>query len=561
MCGIYAYFSKTRKIYNVDKMKGRSNLIKHRGPDLTVHKMVNNNLFFSFHRLKINDLSENGNQPFEIDNIHLICNGEIYNHNDLKNKYKFETIGNSDCEIIIHMYKKFGIDMITQLDGVFAFVLYDANNDILYAGRDPIGVRPMYICRDDFGGIYFTSEMKCISDLNGVKQFPIGSYMKINWSNEGKGETESVVKYHYLDGCYKTTNNETQILKNIKQTFTKAVEKRLMSNRPIGCLLSGGLDSSLVSALVAKMYKEKTGKTIDTYSIGMKGGTDLYYAQKVADYIGSNHHHVEFTEKEGIEAIEEVIKSIESYDITTIRASVGMYLLSKYIKDNTDTTVIYSGEGSDELCQGYIYFHKSPNEDEAHEETVRLMSDLYMYDVLRCDRSTAAHGLEVRVPFLDKEFIELYLSIPNNMKTPRNGCEKYLVRKAFSDDIDDNVDNVDNINNVEEKNNDKLLPDDILWRPKEAFSDGVSSQTKSWFTIIQEFVDGVYSDGEFAEDRNKYKFNTPQIKEAFYYRKIYEKHYGTHNDSVIKYYWMPRWNGDDVVDPSARVLKHYTNDR
>lgn len=312
-----------------------------------------------------------------------------------------------------------------------------------------------------------------------------------------------------------------------------------MAERRIGCLLSGGLDSSLVAALVVKLCREQGVKyPIQTFSIGMPGSTDLAAARKVAKLLKTEHHEVVFTPQEGFEAVPHVINALESYDITTIRASVGMYLLSKYIKENTDTVVIFSGEGSDELTQGYIYFHKAPSPDEAHEESKRLLGDLYLYDNLRADRTTAAHGLELRVPFLDKAFTSLYLSLPKDIVQPTKGIEKYLLRASFDGQLKD------------------LLPDEVLWRAKEAFSDGVSSLSEPWHVSLQRYAESHINDKELANAATTYPHNTPQTKEAYFYRKIFESKFKGQGD-LIPYFWLPKWMGENVKDPSARTLAHY----
>lgn len=319
----------------------------------------------------------------------------------------------------------------------------------------------------------------------------------------------------------------------IYEYLYKAVSKRLMGEREVGCLLSGGLDSSLVTALACKISFKK----IKTFSIGMEGSTDLKYARIAAKHLNTEHHEVVFTPNEGLNAISRVIYALESYDITTVRASVGMFLLSEYIRKNTDTTVILSGEGSDEICQGYIYFHKASTPEDSHKESCRLIDDLYMYDVLRSDRTTAAHGLEIRVPFLDSEFVNRYMKCPIGTKRPFDGCEKYLLRSAFD--------------------RDNLLPTEILWRPKEAFSDGVSSTTKSWYKIIQEHCETLVSDEQLSNAKDIYTHNTPTTKESYWYRSIFEEYFPGRSD-IIPYFWMPKWS--NTTDPSARSLTHYVQE-
>lgn len=519
MCGIFAFLGDSKSIISDEKLIKLSAKIKHRGPDNTVNERISKDIFFSFHRLRINDTSNRGDQPIyhpKDRNIVLMCNGEIYNSTKLVKDNLFETYSTSDCEVIVHLYLKYGIKKtIKLLDGVFSFILHDKTKNKTYAARDPFGIRPLFIY-NYHNNYILASEIKAILGL-GIP-FPPGCY----WDLDNPDKYE-----RYYDYEYKINKDIHE--KELRTAFINAVDKRLMSNRPIGCLLSGGLDSSLVAALVAKRISN-----VHTFSIGMEGSTDLHYAKIAAKYIKSTHHHVTFTVEEGLSAIEDVIYSLESYDITTIRASVGMYLLSKYISNNTDVRVIYSGEGSDELTQGYIYFHKSPSPIDSHNESVRLLKNLYMYDVLRCDRATSAHGLEVRVPFLDKDFVNIFMSVPEDFRVPRKNIEKYLVRSLFNDD--------------------NLLPDQILWRPKEAFSDGVSGTKRSWHHIIQDHIDKLITDDEFKKQADKYSHNPPLSKEAYYYRKIFDKYYKG-NDKLIAYYWMPKWI--DVSDPSARALKHY----
>ncbi len=319
------------------------------------------------------------------------------------------------------------------------------------------------------------------------------------------------------------------ILKGLNNVFREAVYKRMMSDKEICSLLSGGLDSSLVASIVS----ERLGPNkLKTFAIGIKGSPDLKYAQMVADHIKSVHHSIELTEKEFLEAIEEVIIAIESYDTTTVRASVGNYLVSKYIRNNTDCKVIFNGDYADEVCGGYKYFKKTQDPIEFHNECVRLVNDIHYFDCLRSDRSISNNGLEARVPFADKDFVEFYLSINPTLRMSYDKIEKCMLRKAF---VKDN-----------------LLPEEVLWRFKEAFSDGVTVETRSWHQIIQEFVDNQITDEYFEQNKNKYDYNTPVLKESFYYREIFEKHYQGRGN-VIPYFWMPKWCGD-MTDPSAREI-------
>tara|TARA_B110000208_G_C11800740_1_gene442089 strand:+ start:5744 stop:7354 length:1611 start_codon:yes stop_codon:yes gene_type:complete len=531
MCGIFGYISN--EPIAIDKQKELTEYAlksQSRGPDNTVSKLVSDNVYLVFHRLMINDISSRGNQPLvhpSDENLTLICNGEIYNHKTLCVENNFQPNSGSDCEVILHMYKKFGIKKtVESLDGVFAFVLIDNNTNSIFLARDPIGVRSMYIGNDDDGNFAVASEMKSLYGLvENIQQFRPGYYYEHN----------DKIYTQYYNYIYSEiiTDSEEKIMENIKVLLNKAVEKRLLSDRPIGCLLSGGLDSSLIVALLAQHYPKGELKT---FSVGLEGSVDLYYARKVAEHIGSDHHEVVLTEKEMLDYIKKDIYQIETYDTTTIRASTPMLMLSNYIRDNTDISVIFSGEGSDEASGSYMYFHNAPSPEAFKRETVRLMKDLIYYDVLRCDKSTSGAGLEVRVPFLDKEFLEYYMNIPAAFKMPKSyHIEKYLLRKAFDGE--------------------DLLPQDVLWRVKEGMSDGVSGKKKGWYEIIQEHVETIMTDNEFETLKQKYTWNCPKSKENMWFREIFNEHYSG-CEKTIPYYWLPKWSGD-ITEPSARVLQCY----
>lgn len=538
MCGIFAFLCN-RKISDSELMIINQNAlhIKHRGPDNSCSRLINSNIYLMFHRLSINDLSELGNQPLNHPddfNLTLICNGEIYNFKNLKNKYNFKTYSDSDCEIILHMYKMFGIKKtLEELDGVFSFVLHDGHVNKIYIARDPIGVRSMFLGINE-DSLVVASEMKSITGLSKkIEQFKPGHYMEISDRNYKKYyDTDYEIKHIISDNKL----SEKIIIENIRELLTSVVHKQLVSDRNIGCLLSGGLDSSLICGIVASYFNNK--KNLKTFSVGLKGSVDLKYAKKVADYLGTDHYELIVTEDQMLNAIPDVIESIESYDTTTVRASTPMYLLSKYISETTDVKVILSGEGSDEASGSYMYFHEAPNDIEFKKESERLMTDLCFFDVLRCDKTISAFGLEARVPFLDKEFLNYYMSIEPKLKMPKTyKMEKYLLRKAFSDS--------------------KLIPDEVLWRSKEGMSDGVSSNEKGWYSIIQEYVDTQISEDEYINLKNNYSWNVPKTKESLYFREIFNKFYKNH-DNVIPYYWLPKWCGD-ISEPSARVLNCYVS--
>ena len=573
MCGIFGYISGDLSksiIYdkklleniqiNFENFPAKTNV--HLGGPDTTKTLIKNNVYLGFHRLRIMDLSDKGDQPFNIpqyDHLYLVCNGEIYNYKSLIDSNNFNYYSESDCEIILHMYNKYGIKKtVESLDGVFAFLLYDTKENLCYVARDPIGVRSLYIgYNDNFNKkhICISSELKGLTNLvEKVQVFPPGEICKISNRTEDIDMEDSYLninslvlhfeKYYYCDNkqfCLSNKYNEKfeyisdtepNIMKNIEKKLDVAVKKRLMSCREIGCLLSGGLDSSLITALVVKNNPDKK---IHTFSIGLKNSTDIKYAKIVSDYLNTEHHEVILTEEEMLQSIEEDIYIIETYDTTTIRASTPMYLLAKYIKKNTNITVLFSGEGSDEASGSYMYFHKAPNSEEFQKECIRLIKDLNRFDVLRCDKSIAGAGLEVRVPFLDLDFMNYYMGINPELKMPRNSFEKYLLRKSFEAS--------------------KLLPSSVLWRVKEGMSDGVSSLKKSWYQIIQE-----YTEQKISEDDKKqiYGFNPPMFNEAIYYRKLFNKYFAK-RDKLIPYYWLPKWCGN-ITEPSARVLTVYNQE-
>ena len=548
MCGIFGYISKfllTENVINTHGISRGFNKIRDRGPNNTQHCLIDN-IYLGFHRLAINDLSENGNQPMQLNNYFLVCNGEIFNYKKLKEEFNFEFRSNSDCEIILHLYDYFVKEnrkdifniICNLLDGEFAFILYDGNKQKTYIARDPYGVRPLFFGRSEFGDYVFSSELKGMCNLvESANQFYPGKYMVLKNNNidnllKNKNIICYSIKYHNIDTNMidNSKHIEDNIIEEINSVFKEAVYKRMMSDREICSLLSGGLDSSLVSALLSK----KLGPNkLKTFSIGLKGSPDLEYAKNVAEHIKSIHHSIEIEEEEFLNYIEEVIYKIESYDITTVRASVGNYLVGKYIKENSNCKVVFNGDFSDEVAGGYRYFKNTSNPDMFHNECVRLLENIHYYDCLRSDRSISTHGLECRVPFADKDFVNYYMSIDSKLRMSDKRIEKYLIRKAF------------------EKEN--LLPEEVLWRKKEAFSDGVTSETRSWHKIIEEFVDKKISDNDFKTLQNNFSFNKPLTKEALYYRIIFERTYNKF-ENIIPYFWMPKWCGD-VSDPSAREIK------
>ena len=558
MCGIFALLNNTDS--DIEAIKAEFMKGKNRGPENSQFlNLTNINTILGFHRLPINGYQDdNANQPFHINNKYLICNGEIYNFKQL-----YDILGDvnpysgSDCEIIIHLYEKFGIDQTLQvIDGVFAFILIDIDTNKIFVARDTYGVRPLFAATvsnpvDDVSTYYFSSELKSICNLSSINggnlhQFEPGCYSVFNLDHKNRAHYVDSREFSSPNSFFNITTtsmNHDSILKNIYTHIENAVMKRVdNTEREVACLLSGGLDSSIVCALVKRFHKGP----LHTWSIGFEGSEDLKYAQKVADHIGSIHHSICVSEKEFLDAIPEVIYAIESYDTTTVRASVGNWLISKYIKQNSDAKVIFNGDGADEAMGGYMYFHLSGNCIEFDRECRRLLSNIHYYDVLRSDRSISSHGLEARTPFLDRKFIQYYLSIDPSIRfhPGNNQCEKYLMRKA-----------------VETYGND-LLPESVLWRTKEAFSDGVSKQTKSWYEIIQDYVrSDVYSHYQDEIDKittqyNPYTFNRPTTLEQLYYRDIFHRYFSNLSlAKVIPYFWMPKYC--DATDASARTLQVY----
>ena len=528
MCGIFSYYGKT---YNWSDLSRSFDLISYRGPDNSHYKKVGEKIFFGFHRLAIMGISDTGDQPMkhpEDKSLTLICNGEIYNYIELAKKYSFDLKTGSDSEIILHMFKKLGIEKtVNEIDGVFMFVLHDARSNELFASRDPMGVRPGFIAKRN-EEIFISSESKSLIEFcDDVSPFPPGTW----WCSENFNQYN---RYFHYNAEMITQRDEKVICEQINKLLTNAVEKRLMSEREVGCLLSGGLDSSLITSLVSRYHQ---GGKLNTFSIGMPGSIDLKYSEIVANYLKTKHHQIEISENEFLDAIETVIYNIESFDTTTVRASVGNYLVSKYIRENTDCKVIFNGDGSDEVCCGYLYLKNAPSKKKLQDESERLIREIHYFDVLRSDRSISSNGLEARTPFLDKAFVKYYLSIPPELKEfdGLKRLEKHLLRKAFD--------------------NQNVLPDQVLWRRKCAFSDGVSSQNKSWHKVIQRHIDSIITDKEFMENRDSFTHCPTQLKESYYYRKVFDSFFGNHSN-LIPHYWMPKWT--NIIDPSARELLGYS---
>ena len=541
MCGILAVLNNT-SYYSSKEILNEFQKGKNRGPDNSQYKNVGIEVTFGFHRLAINGLNDISNQPFCIDNIFLICNGEIYNYKELYQLMNIIPSTQSDCEVIIHLYKLYGIEQTLQmLDGVFAFVLFDSNiiesePCKLFVARDPYGVRPLYFLNDSV--IMFSSELKMVATFitseKKINHFLPGHYMELNLPDivNPKWKQVEYIKYH-TNGFNSILNKYKNIYEIIQYYFLKAIEKRCKNTeKPIACLLSGGLDSSLVAALVNERMKLK-GIQIETYSIGLKDSEDLKYAKIVSNYLNTKHTEVIVTEEYLIESIPEVIKAIESYDTTTIRASLGNYLLGKYISKNSKCKVIFNGDGADELMGGYLYMQKCPDAIEFDKECRRLLTNIHKYDVLRSDRCISSHGLEPRTPFLDRSFVQRYLLIDPWVRFSPLLIEKQILRNTFSKKYFLN------------SNQQAILPDEILWRTKEAFSDGITSKNNSLFSILQEKINTPIVN---------FPHNSPQTQEQSYYRSIFEENY-PYCSQLINEFWMPKY----IIanDPSARTLNIY----
>uniref|UniRef100_A0A6C0IST8 asparagine synthase (glutamine-hydrolyzing) n=1 Tax=viral metagenome TaxID=1070528 RepID=A0A6C0IST8_9ZZZZ len=557
MCGIFSIINYITTQNNSKNDSEKYEIIeksfhrgKGRGPEYsTLEHHEKYNALIGFHRLAINGLNMESNQPIIIDDIALICNGEIYNFKQLYDMMPFvNKKTDSDCEVIIHLYKHFGMEQtLRMLDGVFSFILYTSEN--IYVARDPYGVRPLYCClHPGIGQSYFASELKSLTDIqdaNFVEQFKPGHYIQFDrytnvYNNNVyyKPTTMSSVSYYkqYHIPSFPTYNDQTifteeYYLDTIYRFLKTAVYKRCCTTeRPIACLLSGGLDSSLIASLVCQYAKEYGLPQVETYSIGLPDSEDIKYAKKVAEHIGSKHTEIIVSEMDMVASIPKVIEDIESYDTTTVRASIGNWLIGKYISEHSEAKVIFNGDGSDELCGGYLYMSLCPSSIEFDKETIRLLNDIYLFDVLRSDKSISSHGLEPRTPFLDKNFVNIYLSIPLAFRHRTDQIEKYLLRKAF-----DNKD---------------LLPSEILWRKKEAFSDGVSNKGRSLYQIIQDFIKETHT------PKNNMIILSPIELEKDYYKKIFFDLY-PRAGHIVPYYWMPKYTSN-TNDPSARTLSNYS---
>ena len=508
MCGIVCAFDLKQKSEVLrTQVLEMSKKIRHRGPDWS-GVFSNDKTIMAHERLAIVDPAS-GKQPLytKDKNFVLAANGEIYNHRELRKQFenKYEFLTKSDCEVILALYQEKGPHFVDELNGIFGFAIYDVKKDEYFIARDHMGIIPLYIGWDMHGTFYVASELKALEGVcTKIELFPPGHYMT---SKDGQ-----LVQWYKRDWTdYEVVkDNETNIQK-IREALEAAVHRQLMSDVPYGVLLSGGLDSSITSAIAKKFARKRIESDdateawypqLHSFAVGLVGSPDLAAARKVANYLGTIHHEIQFTIQEGLDAIRDVIYNIETYDVTTIRASTPMYLMARVIK-SMGIKMVLSGEGSDELFGGYLYFHKAPNAREFHEETVRKLSKLHMYDCLRANKSLAAWGIEGRVPFLDKEFMDIAMTInPQDKMINGERMEKWVLRKAFED----------------------MLPESIAWRQKEQFSDGVGY---SWIDSLKEIVATAVTNEQLANAKYKFPIQTPLSKEEYYYRSIFSEHFSS----------------------------------
>lgn len=520
MCGILAVIGKGKETALVQQLSKR---MSHRGPDESDIHITEKGHILVHERLSIVDL-HTGKQPIQGTNsAWMVHNGEIYNHKKLREttlkNHAFRTA--SDSEVIVHLYEEFGYEFCDMLDGIFAFVVI--NGDDYLVARDPLGVKPLYYGMDDRGRLYFASEMKAIADqCKTFSTFPPGHYYT---------EKTGFVKYYQPKWEVYEAATASLDLEALNRGLTQAVEKRLMCDVPFGVLLSGGLDSSLIASITSRLL-EGSGQELHSFSIGLDASApDLVAAQKVAEFIGTTHHEIHFTVEQGIAILNQLIWHLETYDVTSIRASTPMYFLSKAITER-GIKMVLSGEGADEIFGGYLYFRNAPSIVDFQKETIERVQKLFTADLLRADKSTMAHGLEARVPFLDKAFLELAIKIQPEEKMPKtyDGIEKYILRKAFD---------------TPEK---PYLPEEILWRQKEQFSDGVGY---NWIDTLIEYCASRVSDTDFDKAKELYPYNTPVTKEAFFYRQIFHKHFPQESAAQTVRKWIPKWQENQ--DPSGRA--------
>ncbi len=505
--------------------------LRHRGPDRSA--LVNTPLTYGsmydvimgFHRLAVMDISVAGMQPMslpEYPGVTVVCNGEIYNWRELATEYGYTLRSECDVETILHLYSRLGFsNMMSRLDGYYALVLHDALAGRVYAARDPQGSRPLFTGTIVDGGFAFASEAKSLVGIcTEIEQMSPDCYMI--------RDTNGEALIRRREEPINTFSTDIAVIKeSIRDVFTKAVNKRASPQRPIACLLSGGLDSSLVAALLMRQLGR-----LRTFSVGFSDTADLRYAREVAAYIGSDHTELLLTEEDFLRAIPAVIDAIESYDITSVRASVGNYLVCRHIGVNTDCRVVFNGDYSDEIFMSYQYASRCTDSGEFLEENRKLVREIHHFDSLRSDRCAAKWGLECRTPFADLEFMKLVMTISPDIKMHHNKIEKWILREAFAGI--------------------SLIPNSVLWRPKCAFSDGVSAKSRPWYKIIQEHADDLVTDYEFYVGVSRFAIHTPTTKESYWYRTLYDKKY--RDVKCIPHFWMPNPKWTSSTDPSARSL-------
>jgi asparagine synthase (glutamine-hydrolysing) len=550
MCGVWLLVGK--KLTMVSPSMLLEKLIA-RGPEGS--RLVDlSGVTLGFTRLAINGLTDAGMQPMNLGGTHWVCNGEIYNWKQLQADHGFTHLeSHSDCEILGPLYSVLQNNLTSyfrSLDGVFALSIVDLSRNRVIVGRDPYGVRPLYQ-----GLIYdadkklvarmFASELKALNHIcSDIHPVTPGSYYAYDLTTLRIVDHAIYHKPHWIvNPSYSPAhpNGLDNACGALRFALEEAVRKRLMTERPVAALLSGGIDSSLIASLVSRQLRELGKPPLKTFSIGMPGSTDLAYARQVAKWIGSEHTEVVMTPAQFFAAIPKVIYDIETYDTTSVRASVGNWLVSKEIKARCDAKVVFNGDGSDEIFGSYLYFYNAPTDRDFEEETERLLRDIHSFDVLRSDRCISSHGLEPRTPFLDKQFVAVAKQIATCWRRPSSGrCEKWILRRAFDDGV--------------------TLPREVLWRRKEAFSDGVSSTEKSWYQEIQERCDTLVDDDwkvRMLETPN-IDHLPPKTKEQYYYRYLFHTCFGTDDVTVVPYFWMPKWT-PGATDPSARTLAVYSS--
>lgn len=547
MCGIWTYLGDAaHDAALAPALFGACGRVQPRGPDNSVFEQVGRRVALGFHRLAIMDPSVRGDQPFAMRDgdrtVYALCNGEIYNHRELIAEHSLAVTSRSDCEVIPLLFLRHGFEaMVRMLEGEFALVLVERDgmgHETVYAARDAIGVRPLFWGRSADGGLLLASELKGLASVAETADvFPPGHTLTARADALARGEAPAFAPF-YAYAYPRLALDEADALALVRERVTEAVVRRLHADRPVGALLSGGLDSSLVCGIAARHLADH-GKRLSTFTIGFEGAPDVLHARTVAAHIGSDHHEFIVSEDEALAALRPTARAIESFDITTVRASTWQWLLGKKIAETSDVRVLLTGEGSDEIASGYLYFHAAPDGEAMHAENVRLVRDIHRFDGLRVDRAMACHGLEVRIPLLDPLVVDTVLALDPALRRPRGGVEKWLLREAFAGTGDAGG---------------GVIPESVRTRTKSAFSDGTSQTERSWVGMIGERV-GAMGEAETAlvEDTAHVP---PPTAEARLYRRWFQEDVGERFAHVIPYLWMPRWV-EGATDPSARTLSLY----